>query len=177
MFDELIESFHAKTKAVSDSIDSLNQDISDIRDIFVETRDTIGGIFGFIGQETALLLLFTLVFLFVINLIPFFFFDKKTRYYVGIAFGVFLGVYFDYAYPAIGKFIIIMMIPLGIEFILVLAFRGAKKIAGGTVKKVFSFVWGAMLFPFKLLFSKVKKKREALAAAKKSTNGDEKGLK
>ena len=55
MFDELIESFHAKTKAVSDSIDSLNQDISDIRDIFVETRDTIGGIFGFIGQETALL--------------------------------------------------------------------------------------------------------------------------
>lgn len=84
-----MESVHEKTQAVSDSFTSLGEDLQDIRDIFVETRDTIGGIFGFMGKETALLLLFTFLFLFVVNLIPFFFFDKKTRYYVGMAFGVF----------------------------------------------------------------------------------------
>ena len=60
-----MESVHEKTQAVSDSFTSLGEDLQDIRDIFVETRDTIGGIFGFMGKETALLLLFTFLFLFV----------------------------------------------------------------------------------------------------------------
>ena len=149
-----MESVHEKTQAVSDSFTSLGEDLQDIRDIFVETRDTIGGIFGFMGKETALLLLFTFLFLFVVNLIPFFFFDKKTRYYVGMAFGVFLGFYFDYAYFAIGKFVFIMLIPVAFEYLMVSTFKGAKSLIVGTFKRAGSFAWSLVKFPFKALFAK-----------------------
>lgn len=182
MFDELqekskdfISSVQEKTQAVSDSFSSLNQDIQDIRDIFVETKDTIGGIFGFMGKETALLLLFTFLFLFVVNLIPFFFFDKRTRYYVGIAFGVFLGAYFDYAYFAIGKFVFVMLIPVAFEYLLVSTFKGTKSLIVGVIKRAGSFVWGLIKLPFQTIFLKEKKEEKHEGAIKQS-NEDEKSI-
>ncbi len=180
MFDEIqeksrdfISSVQEKTQAVSDSITSLNQDVQDIREIFVETRDTVGGIFGFMGKETALLLLFTFLFLFVVNLIPFFFFDKRTRYYVGIAFGVILGAYFDYAYFAIGKFVFIMLIPVAFEYLLVSTFKGAKSLVVGAFKRACFFVWGLIKLPFQTIFFRKKEKEKEEI---KKSNEDEKSI-
>ncbi len=172
-----MESVHEKTQAVSDSFTSLGEDLQDIRDIFVETRDTIGGIFGFMGKETALLLLFTFLFLFVVNLIPFFFFDKKTRYYVGMAFGVFLGFYFDYAYFAIGKFVFIMLIPVAFEYLMVSTFKGAKSLIVGTFKRAGSLAWSLVKFPFKALFAKREHKRESDRKESKLSTVEQKSVK
>jgi hypothetical protein len=151
---ELIDSFQEKSKAIADSVDSLNKDLNEIRDLFVGIRDIISGVFGFMGRETTILLICTLLFLFVINLIPFFFFDKRIRYYAGIAFGLFLGVFFGYSALAVLKFSAIMLLPVGLEYLLVFLFKSFGRFFSGFFKRTGHLLWETIKLPFQKLFPK-----------------------
>ena len=75
MFDSVKNAY----QSFSNSMDSFQRDMADIRDTFVGIKNVVGAIFNFMGQETAILLFCTFLFLFVVNLIPFLFIGKKAR--------------------------------------------------------------------------------------------------
>ena len=77
--DTLQEKYHGFT----DSVDKFNQDMLEIRDLFVSVKNVIAAVFSFIGQETAILLFCTFLFLFLVYLIPFLFFDKNGCIFEG----------------------------------------------------------------------------------------------
>ena len=81
--DTLQEKYHGFT----DSVDKFNQDMLEIRDLFVCTKK---------NKKMSIKKFWTCLCLFVVNLIPFLFFDKKLRYCIGVCFGVFLSFFFDY---------------------------------------------------------------------------------
>lgn len=140
MFDSLKESMKEAVDSIQEgyqnftaSMDGLQKDLVQLRDIFVSVRDSVINVFSFLGQQTSILLLCTFLFLFVLNLIPFLFFDKKIRYFIGIGFGAFLAVYFNYTFWATTKYLLIMLSPMIIEYMLVKGFR---------------FVWRFLKFVF-----------------------------
>ena len=112
MFDSVRNAY----QNFSNSVDSFQRDMADIRDTFVGIKNVVGAIFDFMGQETAILLFCTFLFLFVVNLIPFLFVGKKTRYYLGIGFGLYLGYFFHYTLFSAFKFVLIMLLPVFLEW-------------------------------------------------------------
>lgn len=160
MFDSIKNAY----QSFSNSVDSFQQDMADIRDTFVGIKNIIGAIFNFMGQETAVLLFCTFLFLFVVNLIPFLFIGKKARYGIGVAFGLYLGHFFHYALFSSFKFVLIMLLPVFAE-------RG--------LAWVFSKVWKLMLKGLALLpkgllklpafaAKKLKRSKPALASENES---------
>ena len=138
MFDSVKNAY----QSFSNSVDGFQRDMADIRDTFVGIKNVIGAIFNFMGQETAILLFCTFLFLFVVNLTPFSFVGKKTRYYIGIGFGLYLGYFFHYALFSSFKFVLIMLLPVFMEWGLAwvfaklgkLFFKGSKLLPKGLVK-------------------------------------------
>ena len=124
MFDSLKNAY----QSFSNSVDSFQQDMADIRDTFVGIKNIVGAIFNFMGQETAVLLFCTFLFLFVVNLVPFLFIGKKTRYYIGIGFGLYLGYFFHYALFSSFKFVLIMLLPVFAEYGLAWVFSKVWKL-------------------------------------------------
>ncbi|MGN1080041.1 MAG: hypothetical protein ACI4TE_07720 [Alphaproteobacteria bacterium] len=151
--DTLQEKYHGFT----DSVDKFNQDMLEIRDLFVSVKNMITAVFSFIGQETAVLLFCTFLFLFVINLVPFLFFDKKLRYCIGVGFGVFLAFFFDYTAWSLAKYILIMFSPVILEYLLVKLFKITGKSFGLFVKKLFAILKVGGRAVFQKIFGKTKK--------------------
>lgn len=151
--DSLQEKYHGFT----DSVDKFNQDMLEIRDLFVSVKNVIAAVFSFIGQETAVLLFCTFLFLFVINLIPFLFFDKKLRYCIGVGFGVFLAFFFDYTAWSLAKYILIMFSPVILEYLLVKLFKITGKSFGLFVKKLFAVLKAGIQAVFQRFRGKTKK--------------------
>ncbi len=152
--DTLQEKYHGFT----DSVDKFNQDMLEIRDLFVSVKNVIAAIFSFIGQETAILLFCTFLFLFVVNLIPFLFFDKKLRYCIGVCFGVFLSFFFGYTAWSLAKYILIMFSPVILEYLLVKLFKIAGKSLGLFIKKLFAALQAGVRAVFQKVLGKTKKK-------------------
>ncbi len=152
--DTLQEKYHGFT----DSVDKFNQDMMEIRDLFVSVKNVISAVFSFIGQETAILLFCTFLFLFVINLIPFLFFDKRLRYCIGVCFGVFLSFFFGYTAWSLAKYILIMFSPVIIEFLLVKLFKVTGKSLGGLLKKILVYLKKGCCTVFQKFLGKTKKK-------------------
>ena len=155
-FTQAVDSVQEKYQGFTDSVDRFNQDMVEIRDTFVSAKNVVSAVFSFIGQETAILLFLTFLFLFVFNMIPFLFFDKKVRYYIGVAFGVFLSFSFHYALWSLIKYILIMFAPVILEYLLVKLFKLAGKTSGGVLKKAFQAVTGGAA----AIWRKFSKKRE-----------------
>lgn len=154
--DTLQEKYHGFT----DSVDKFNQDMLEIRDLFVSVKNVISAVFSFIGQETAVLLFCTFLFLFVVNLIPFLFFDKKLRYCIGVCFGVFLSFFFDYTAWSLAKYILIMFSPMILEYLLVKLFKVAGKSLGLFFKKLLTILKSGVRTVFQKVFGKAKKKAD-----------------
>ena len=121
------EAVQAKYDGFANSVDKLNKDMLEIRDMFVSIKNIVAAIFSFLGQETAILLFCTFLFLFIVNLIPFLFLSKKTRYFIGIGFGTYLSISFKYTLWSLTKYIFVMFSPLLLEYLLVLFFRKTGK--------------------------------------------------
>ena len=121
------EILQKKYDGFTDSVDKFNQDLLEIRDLFVSIKNIVLAIFHFVGQETTILLFCTFFFLFVLNLIPFLFFNKKIRYYIGIISGVFLSFFFDYTAWSLVKYVLIMLSPIIAEYLVVKLFKAAGK--------------------------------------------------
>lgn len=156
MFDSVKNAY----QNFSNSVDSFQRDMADIRDTFVGIKNVVGAIFDFMGQETAILLFCTFLFLFVVNLIPFLFVGKKTRYYIGIGFGLYLGYFFHYTLFAVFKFVLIMLLPVFMEWGLAWVFSKLWKL----------ILKGLALLPkglIKLPMLLIKKLRRRGAEAKK----------
>lgn len=155
-----VETLQEKYNGFTDSVDKFNQDLLEIRDLFISIKNIIFAVFSFIGQETAILLFCTVLFLFVINLIPFFFLDKKIRYYMGVFFGVFLSFFFGYTSWSLAKYIVIMFSPVIIEYLLVKFFKLTGQSIGVLIKKFFAFVKTFFQRLLKKLFEKKEKNVE-----------------
>lgn len=132
----MFDSVRATYQNFSASVGNVQQDLLEIRDFFVSIKNIVVGIFGFMGQQTAVLVFCTLLFLFVLNLIPFLFFDKKIRYYTGIGFGLFLAFFFQYTALAAAKFVFIMLLPVCFEYMIAFLFRKAGRFVGARIKKL-----------------------------------------
>lgn len=148
------EAVQAKYDGFTDSVDKLNKDIIEIRDMFVSIKDVIVSIFSFIGQETAILLFCTFLFLFVVNLIPFLFLGKKTRYFIGIGFGVYLSFSFGYAIWSLIKYILVMLSPMLLEYLLVLFFKTTGKSLWILIKKATGKLCKTLAALWKRVFKK-----------------------
>ena len=135
---------------------SFYQDLQDIREGFISFRDFWRAVFSFLGFETAVLLIIAFLFLFLIDLIPFFFFDKRQRYYIGIGFGVFFGIWRSYAVLSCLKFVGIMLIPPVFEALLLLLCR--QMFVFG--KKAGLFLWRKTVFFIKAAYLRSFKKNE-----------------
>lgn len=157
---KVAEGFQEKYNSLTSSVDKLNQDVSEIRDTFVSVKNIVVSVFSFLGQETAVLLFCTFLFLFVINIIPFFFLSKKIRYCIGVCFGVYLSFSFGYAYWSLAKYVLIMFMPMIAEYLLLLFFRKTGKTLWGVTKKGIGFVWRLSSGQCRRLYSKVKKNKE-----------------
>ena len=129
------EAVQAKYDGFADSVDKLNKDVLEIRDMFVSAKNIVVSIFSFLGQETTVLLFCTFLFLFVINLIPFLFLSKKTRYFIGVGFGTYLSISFGYTIWSLIKYIFIMFSPILLEYLLVMFFRKTGKYLWSLMKK------------------------------------------
>ncbi|MBO4520684.1 MAG: hypothetical protein J5787_05705 [Alphaproteobacteria bacterium] len=155
------EAVQAKYDGFTDSVDKLNKDMLEIRDMFVTTKDIIVSIFSFLGQETTILLFCTFLFLFVANLIPFLFLSKKARYFIGIGFGTYLSISFGYTFWSLTKYIFIMLSPLLLEYLLALFFRKAGKYLWALLKKTAIGLWKLLKVLWRRLLKKNKKDEES----------------
>ena len=144
----------------TDSVGKLNKDILEIRDTFVAVKDVVFSIFSFLGQETTVLLFCTLLFLFVINLIPFLFLGKRVRYGIGICFGIYLSFSFGYTVWSLVKYILVMLSPMLIEYLLVLFFKTTGKSLWSVIKKGLFGIWKLLLKGLHWLLKKLKKGKE-----------------
>lgn len=156
-FSQAADSVHEKYQGFADSVDRFNQDMIEIRDTFVSAKNVVSAVFSFIGQETAVLLFLTFLFLFVVNMIPFLFFDKKVRYYIGVGFGVFLSFAFHYAAWSLVKYVLIMFAPVILEYLLVKLFKLVGKTSGGVLKKAVLTIKGGAVAIWRKFREKSKK--------------------
>lgn len=155
-----VDTIQEKYQGLSDSVDKFNQDMLEIRDLFVSIKNMVSSVFSFIGQETAILLFCSFLFLFVINMIPFLFFDKKTRYFIGLCFGVFLSFFFGYTAWSLAKYLMIMLFPILLEFLLVKIFHLTWKSVSGIIKKIIIFFKEVFIKAWKKCFSGSKKEND-----------------
>ncbi len=157
---QAMDTLQEKYQGFTDSVDRFNQDLLEIRDIFVSIKNIIGAIFSFIGQETAVLLFCTFLFLFIFNLIPFLFFDKKLRYFIGVGFGIFLSFFFEYTAWSTAKYILIMFSPMILEYLLVELFKVTGKSLKALLDKFFALLKRGIQGLFQKIFEKSKKPEE-----------------
>ena len=155
------ELIQAKYDGFTDSVDKLNKDILEIRDMFVSVKNIVSAVFSFLGQETTVLLFCTFLFLFVANLIPFLFLSKKTRYFIGICFGIYLSISFKYAIWSLVKYIAVMFAPMLLEYLLVLFFKTAGKSLWALMKKGAIGIAGLLKKLWLKLLKKMKKDKES----------------
>lgn len=174
-FTRAVDSVQEKYQGFSDSVDRFNQDMIEIRDTFVSAKNVVSAVFSFIGQETTILLFLTFLFLFVFNMIPFLFFDKKVRYYIGVGFGVFLSFSFHYALWSLVKYVLIMFAPVILEYLLVKLFKLAGKTSGGVLKKTFQAVTGGTVAIWRRF--RKKQKEEPVVDTKKDSVDEKQVLK
>lgn len=164
MLEELKNSIQDALAAVqekydgfTESVSKLNQDLSELRDMFVSVKNVVSSVFSFVGQETSILLLCTFLFLFVVNMIPFLFIGERLRYYAGVCFGIFLSIRFEYAAWSLIKYVLIMFSPVLLEYLLALFFRTAGKSLWIVTKKSMALFWRALKAFFRRLREKTKK--------------------
>ena len=167
MFEELktgiqdaMAAVQEKYDGFTDSVSKLNQDLLEIRDVFVSIKNIIVSVFSFVGQETAILLFFTFLFLFVINLIPFLFLRERLRYILGICFGVFLSIRFGYTVWSLMKYVLIMLSPVLLEYALVSFFKTTGKSLWSITKKMLACLWKTLKTLFSRLRETMKKRKE-----------------
>ena len=84
-------------------------------------------------------------------MIPFLFLDKKVRYYIGICFGVWLGMSFGYTLWATVKYALIMLSPVMVECLIVRLF----KLSGGALKSMLEKLWILLKKSLSALFRKI----------------------
>ncbi|MBR1778782.1 MAG: hypothetical protein IJ752_09415 [Alphaproteobacteria bacterium] len=154
------EAIQEKYDGFTDSMDKLNKDILEIRDLFVSIKNIVFSIFSFLGQETTVLLFCTLLFLFVVNLIPFLFLSKKVRYFIGMCFGIYLSVSFGYTVWSLVKYVLIMLLPMFLEYLLVLFFKTTGKSLWAVIKKGLSAGGKILQTLWRRLLKKMKKEKE-----------------
>lgn len=154
---QALDTLQEKYYGFTDSVDRFNQDMLEIRDLFVSVKNIVAAVFSFIGQETAILLFCTFLFLFVFNLIPFLFFDKRLRYYIGVCFGVFLSFFFGYTAWSLVKYVLIMFSPVIVEYLLVKLFETAGKSLMVIVKKLLALLKAGVQKSARKLWKKMKK--------------------
>lgn len=157
---KVAEGFQEKYNNLANSVDKLNKDVTEIRDTFVSIKNIIGSVFSFIGQETAILLFCTFLFLFVVNMIPFFFLSKRIRYCIGVCFGVYLSFSFGYAYWSLAKYVLIMFMPMIVEYLLILFCKKTGKTLWSVIRKGVVFLWRWQAGHCGRLYSKLKKSKE-----------------
>ena len=157
------EAIQAKYDGFTDSVDKLNRDILEIRDMFVSVKNIVVAVFSFLGQETAILLFCTFLFLFIANLIPFLFLSKKTRYFIGIFFGTYLSISFGYTIWSLIKYILVMLSPMLVEYLLVLFFRKTGKYLWAAMKKIAVTIWETL----KKLWQRFRKKMKNVDQSEK----------
>ena len=155
------EAFQEKYDSFSDSMEKLNNDLMEIRDLFITIKNIIFSVFSFIGQETTVLLFCTMMFLFVFNLIPFLFLGKKARYFIGIGFGVYLSVTFGYTARTLLKYVLIMLSPMILEYLLALFFKTTGRSLWFLVKKGARAVWRFFRTMCRKIWKKLKKDKES----------------
>ena len=155
-----VEAVQEKYDGFTETVDKLNQDILEIRDVFVGIKNIVSYIFSFMGQETTILLFCTFLFLFVVNLIPFLFVSKKVRYFIGMFFGAYLSFLFDYTIWSLVKYILIMTFPLFAEYLLVLFFKTSGKSLWCGVKKILNGIKKMLLVLWHRIRKKAKKEEE-----------------
>lgn len=167
MFEGLKDSIQGAMTAVQEKYDGfaesmakLNQDLVEIRDLFVSVKDIVSSVFSFIGQETAILLFCTFLFLFILNLIPFLFLGERLRYIIGICFGAFLSIRFEYTAWSLIKYVLIMLSPVLLEYILVWLFKTTGKSLWTGVKKMLGGLWKSVKGLASHLKKKAKKEKE-----------------
>ena len=168
MLEELKNSFQNALTAVQEKLDGfteafskLNQDLLELRDMFVTVKNVVSAVFSFVGQETSILLLCTFLFLFVINMIPFLFVGERLRYYAGVCFGVFLSIRFEYAAWSLIKYVLIMFSPVLLEYLLALFFKTTGKSLWILTKKSMALFWRSIKAFFRRLREKTKKENES----------------
>lgn len=156
----MFEAFQNSIRYISESVEKLNQDMTEIRDTFVTVKNVVCSIFSFLGQETSILLFCTLLFLFVFNLIPFFFLSKKIRYFIGVGFGVYLSFSFGYTLWSLMKYLFIMFFPMLLEYVLVWLFKKSGQSVWHIFKQGLKGVWKMIVKTFHFLLGKRKKSEE-----------------
>ncbi len=155
---QMVAAVQQKYDGFVDSVDRFNRDLLEIRNLFVGIKNIVFAVCSFIGQQTAVLLFCTFAFLFVVNLIPFLFLDKKVRYGLGVCFGVWLGASFGYTLWATTKYALIMLSPVIVEYLIARLFR----LFGGALKSGLEKLWELLKNAVYALVRKIfGKKRES----------------
>lgn len=146
-----------KAAAAAAGIQSAQDGMNELLDIFISLKSFVVSVFSFLGRETSILLLCTALVLFVLNLVPFLFIGKKFRYCTGMAAGVYLGWYFSYSFAGILKYVLIMLLPLAIERLFVFCFGKSASLAKRLVKRSLLLVWRAGCGGFEKVSCKIRK--------------------
>lgn len=154
--DDTVSAFWEKYDNLTDSASRLNQNFQEMWEVFVKVKNIVFAFFQFLGQETTLLLFSTLLFLLIVDLIPFLFLGKRARYYLGVCFGVCLSVAYCYTPVSLIKYLLVMFFPLILEFVLALFFKTVGKCLWYLSVLLFSFIWESLII---LLFKAVDKTR------------------
>lgn len=144
----MMESLIAPFQRLSEKMDSLQRELNEVYGVFVFIKNIVAAIFGFLGQETSILLFCTFLFILVLNLFPFLFFGKNARYYAGTAFGTWLGIKLGYGFLATGKFLLVMFSPILLELGIGFIVKKAGSLLLRAVKKLWSFLWSRLRSKF-----------------------------
>lgn len=142
--NEMSASAAQKVDSFSSSIDSIKKDVDDIRAFVAAIMDALSGIYDFLGKETSVMVLSTFVFLTALGFIPFLFFDKKVRYFLGIMFGIFIGATYKYSALGISKFVFVMLFPLILEQVILFVINKTQALGAGLLKMLAG--WAKALF-------------------------------
>lgn len=129
MFDSVKQTFDN----LSESVTKLQKDLGDLRDLVVSIKDMFGDVYDFLGPQTSIMIGVSILFLIVIELIPFVFLSKRFKYYMGIVFGVWFGVKVEYEIASILKYLVAMILPLTIEYIIGFCVRKSGHLLLGTL--------------------------------------------
>lgn len=155
-----------KADAAAAGIQSAQDGMNELLDIFISLKSFVVSVFSFLGRETSILLLCTALVLFVLNLVPFLFIGKKFRYCTGMAAGVYLGWYFSYSFAGILKYVLIMLLPLAIERLFVFCFGKSASLAKRLVKRSLLLAWRAGCGGFEKVSCKIRKRKSDDAKSK-----------
>ena len=101
-----------------------------------------------------------MLFLFVVNLIPFLFLSKKVRYFIGMCFVIYLSVSLGYTVWSLVKYVLIMLLPMFLEYLLVLFFKTTGKSLWAVIKKGLSAGGKILQTLWRRLLKKMKKEKE-----------------